>query len=352
MRKFIIQGKPITQDSLPFVIAEIGSNHGGDMDRAERLIRAAAECGCHAVKFQKRDNKNLYTKELYNKPYDNENSYGSTYGIHREALELSRNDHKQLKALSESLGLIYFSTPFDLQSVDDMESIDVQLYKVASADIKTIPLLKYIGRTARPVIISTGGATLEDIDRALEAIGHENVAILHCTASYPAQASQLNLLAIMTMLDRYKGNIIGLSDHYDGILSAIAASILGARIIEKHFYIPGCRGTDVAFSLDPHKMRDLTEDLMKIPLMIGNGEKGPMPEEVEPLRKMGKGIYASKEIKRGDIFTTSNLCFRSPSAGMGIEHWFRVIGKPSLQDISEETAITERMVGGERCLKM
>ena len=243
MRKLRIGNHVITDASKAFVIAEIGSNHGGDMDLAERLVRAAAACGCDAVKFQKRNNRELYTEGMYNKPYDNENSYGKTYGLHREALELDVEQHLFLKDLAESLDMIYFSTPFDFTSVDEMEMLGVGLYKVASGDIYSYPLLKRIGETKKPVILSTGGADIPEIRAALDHIGHSNVAILHCVASYPCSPEQCNLMAMNTLSRAFPDHIIGLSDHYGGILSSVAAWMMGGRIFEKHFKIDGCRGT-------------------------------------------------------------------------------------------------------------
>jgi len=352
MRKLRIGNRVITDASKAFVIAEIGSNHGGDMDLAERLVRAAAACGCDAVKFQKRNNRELYTEAMYNKPYDNENSYGKTYGLHREALELNVEQHLFLKDLAESLGMIYFSTPFDFTSVDEMEMLGVGLYKVASGDIYSYPLLKRIGETKKPVILSTGGADIPEIRAALDHIGHGNVAILHCVASYPCSPEQCNLMAINTLSRAFPDHIIGLSDHYGGILSSVAAWMMGGRIFEKHFKIDGCRGTDVAFSLDPHKMLDLVDDLSTLPRMIGDGIKRRLPEENDPLYKMGKGIYAKCDIDQDEVLDERNLCIKSPCDGLRADNWYHVCGRRSLRPIRAGSGLSHDDLGGELCLKV
>src|SRR5690606_29374742 len=171
-----------------YVIAEIGHNHQGSLDKARELFREAKLAGAHAVKLQKRDNRGLYTRAAYNKPYDNENSFGATYGEHREFLEFGASEYRELKAFAAELGIDFFATAFDFVSADFLEELGVPAYKVASGDLKSIPLLKHIASFGKPMIISTGGATIEDVQRAYDAIMPINpqLAILQCTAGYPA----------------------------------------------------------------------------------------------------------------------------------------------------------------------
>ena len=170
MRSLTLDGVQLTDDGDCYVIAEIGHNHQGDVEKCKALFRAAKECGVDAVKLQKRDNRALYTRAMYDKQYDNENSFGSTYGEHREALEFGKVEYEELQAESAKLGLEFFSTAFDLKSADFLAELNVPAFKIASGDIKNTPLLKHVAKIGKPMIISTGGATMEDVQRAHDAI--------------------------------------------------------------------------------------------------------------------------------------------------------------------------------------
>ena len=195
-----------------FVIAEIGCNHQGSVDRALEMIKSAKHCGVDAVKFQKRNNKTLFTKELYDSPYDNRNSFGDTYGEHREYLEFGKDEYKVLQDYSKELDIHFLSTPFDFESVDFLAEFDLPAYKMASADMTHLPLLEYVSKLKKPIILSTGGGELEDIDRAVRTITQFNneIVILHCTASYPVLYQHMNLNVIKTLKRVYPEYVIGL----------------------------------------------------------------------------------------------------------------------------------------------
>src|SRR6476646_11034388 len=263
-RSLTIDHSTITDDSDCYVIAEIGHNHQGSLEKCRDLFRAAKECGADAVKLQKRDNRSLYTRAMYDKPYENENSFGPTYGAHREALELGRDAYVELQRYAAELGVTFFATAFDVPSADFLAELDVPAYKIASGDLNNLPLLRYVARIGRPVIVSTGGATLDDVRRAADAIGEINprLGILQCTATYPTEPEQMNLRVISSLREQFPEACIGLSDHYNGIAMAVAAYVLGARIIEKHFTLNHTwRGTDHALSLEPVGMRKMIRDL-------------------------------------------------------------------------------------------
>ena len=194
-RELVIENFSIHDDGDCYIIAEIGHNHQGSLEKAKELFKAAAECGVNAVKLQKRDNKSLFTREMYNKPYENENSFGPTYGAHREALELGREQYAELQKYAKELGLTMFATAFDFPSADFLADLDMPAYKIASGDLKNTPLLRYVAKIGKPMIISTGGGTMEDVQRAYDAIMPINpqLAILQCTSSYPAEHHDLNL---------------------------------------------------------------------------------------------------------------------------------------------------------------
>src|SRR4051812_25644698 len=224
-RTLTIDGCEIGDHAPSYVIAEIGHNHQGDVDQAMHLIDEARRAGAHAVKTQKRHNSSLYTREMYDKPYENENSFGPTYGEHRQALEFDRAQYEELIAYAKRVGITFFATAFDIRSADFLAELDMPAYKIASADIVNTPLLRHVASFGKPTIISTGGAALEDVRRAHEAFGEINpqVALLQCTAGYPAAWDELDLRVISTYRELFPDTVIGLSSHDNGIAMAVAA---------------------------------------------------------------------------------------------------------------------------------
>ncbi len=269
MRQLIVDGKPISRDGAAYVIAEIGHNHQGDLDQAKALIRSAKECGVDAVKLQKRDNRTLFTREQYDAPYDNEHSFGATYGEHREALELSAGDWLELREFCREEGITLFATVFDEPSADFMAGLDAPAFKIASADLVNTPLLRHVAAFGKPIFLSTGGGSMEDVERAVDTILPINpdLCVLQCTASYPCAVEELNLGVIEAYRERFPDLVVGLSDHQSGIAMTLVAYMLGARVIEKHFTLDHAwKGSDHAFSLMPEGMRRLVRDLSRIPV--------------------------------------------------------------------------------------
>ena len=322
-----------------FVIAEIGHNHQGSVDKARAMFLAAKDAGVNAVKLQKRSNRTLYTKALYDQPYDNEHSYGATYGEHREALEFKRDDYVLLQKVANELDLMFFATPFDFESVDFLAELDMPAYKIASGDLNNTPLQKYIAKLGKPIFLSTGGGTLDDIRRACDTILPINpqLCVLHCTASYPADAEDMNLMVIPTLMAEFPDQVIGLSDHENGINAATLAYMLGARVFEKHFtWNRAWKGMDHSFSLEPEGLRKLIRNLKRIPIMLGDGQKRPLPSETKPLKKMGKSLVAATDLPAGHRLTEKDVAIRSPSGGLPPFEYDRVVGKvlraPLLRD--------------------
>lgn len=289
MREIVIAGTRIADDTDCWTIAEVGSNHQGSVPTAKELIRQAKAAGADAVKFQKRDNRTLYPPEMYDRPYQSENAFGPTYGLHREALELSEDAMGEIKEYAESLGLVFFATPFDRPSVDLLERIGVPCYKVASFDVRSLDLIRYIAAKGRPMIVSTGSATEKECADALDASARGRTALLHCTTIYPATAETLNLRAITTMRDAFPNTVIGYSSHFSGISMPLVAYVLGARILEVHFTLNrAMKGTDHAFSLEPDGLRKLVRDLARARAAMGDGIKRMLPEELPALQKQGR----------------------------------------------------------------
>ncbi len=351
MRELTIAGRRIADDTPCFVIAEIGHNHQGRVQQAKELFRAARGAGVDAVKLQKRDNARLFTRALYDSPYDNENSFGATYGEHREALELDKDAFAELRDLAAELGLVFFATALDEASADLLAELDLPAYKIASGDLRNTPLLRHVAALGKPMIVSTGGATLEDVDRAMEAIAPHNdqVCLLQCTAAYPAAVEELNLSVITTLRERYPDVVVGLSDHQDGIAMATVAYMLGARVIEKHFTLShAAKGTDHAFSLIPEGMRKLVRDLHRIPVALGDGEKRPLPTEEKPLQKMGKKLVAVRPLQAGHVLAPGDLVAKSPADG-GLPPYALddLLGRTLARPLAEEqTVVAEDVEGG------
>ena len=330
MRSLTINGYNIVDDGDCYVIAEIGHNHQGDLEKAKQLFQVAKECGVDAVKLQKRDNKTLYTKEMYDKPYEHENSFGSTYGAHREFLEFGREEYVELQKYARELGVTMFATVFDFKSADFLADLDMPAYKIASGDLKSIPFLKYVAKIGKPMLVSSGGASLEDAQRAYDVIMPINaqLCLLQCTSSYPATHEELNLRVIETYRQQFPDIMIGLSDHENGIAMAVAAYVLGARVVEQHFTLNHTwKGTDHAFSLEPIGMRKLVRDLRHVRLALGDGVKRIYPSEVSPITKLSKKLVAARDLPAGHRLTEADIAIKSPGDGLPPCEIDNVIGK-------------------------
>lgn len=329
VRSWNAGSRVVTDESQPYVIAEIGHNHQGDLKKAEELFQAAKMAGVDAVKLQKRDNRTLFTKAFFDKPYDNENSFGRTYGEHREFLEFDREQYKRLAALAKDLGLDFFSTAFDIPSADFLAELDMPIYKLASGDLRNTPLLKHVAAFGKPMILSSGGAGLEDIRRAMDAVlpFGVSVCLLQCTATYPTEAEHMNLRVISTLRDEFPGVVIGLSDHYNGIAMAVAAYVLGARVFEKHFTLNHTwKGTDHALSLEPIGMHKMVRDLQRAAVAMGDGVKRILPQEEPAIQKMGKSLFAARAIPAGKKLEPADLAIKSPAGGIPPYRYDEVVG--------------------------
>ena len=335
--------KKKNKDKL-FVIAEIGNNHKGSVTIAKKMFLEAKNAGADAVKLQKRSNKNLYIKNMYDQIYDHPNSYAKTYGLHRDFLEFNRKQYLELKNYAKKLKIEFLCTPFDFESVDFLESIKVQAYKIASADLINTPLQKYIAKKNKPIFMSTGGGNFKDIERAYKNIIKYNkkLSILHCTASYPASLNEMNLAVIKELKKKYKKINIGLSDHENGIDAATIAYMLGARVFEKHFTLDrSWKGTDHAFSLEPQGLSKMIRNLKRIPLMIGSKNKKLLKSEKKPLLKMQKSIYAKTDLKKGTKLSIQNLILKSPGGGFKPYELFKLVNRTLKKDIYKEEIIKD-----------
>ena len=342
-RTLTIAGFEISDASDCYVIAEIGHNHGGSIETCKELFDEAKGCGAHAVKLQKRHNRSLYTRELFNKPYENENSYGATYGEHREALEFGKADYQELKAYAEEIGITFFATAFDVPSAEFLAELDMPAYKIASADLINTPLLKHVAQIGKPMILSSGGSTLDDVRRAHEVVAEINpeVAVLQCTAGYPAAWDELDLRVIETYRELFPETVIGLSSHDNGIAMPVVGYMLGARIVEKHFTLNrALKGTDHRFSLEPQGLRKMVRDLTRTKKALGDGTKTMYPSEVEPVEKMAKKLVAKTALPAGHTLRAEDIAMKSPGDGLPPYEFDRLVGRTLRHPVSEDQALT------------
>lgn len=342
-RELIIQSTHINDENDCYVIAEIGHNHQGDVEKAKQLFHAAKECGVHAVKLQKRENRTLYTRELYDLPYLGDNSYGDTYGAHREALEFGYAEYAELKAYAQEIGITFFATAFDFASADFLAKLEMPAYKIASGDLNNTPLLKHVAQLGKPIFVSTGGGTMDDVQRAYDTIMPINphLCLLQCTALYPVEPEDMHLRVIETFRARFPDIVIGLSDHQNGIAMAMVAYALGARVVEKHFTLNRAwRGTDHAFSLEPVGMRKLVRDLMRARTAMGDGTKRHLASEDRPLYKMGKKLVAARDLPIGHVLTHQDIAIKSPNDGLPPYQLENLLGRMTTRAFAMDEAFS------------
>ena len=341
VRSMRIGDRVVDDASDCFVIAEVGHNHQGDLDTAHRLLEAAAQAGVDAVKLQKRDNRNLFTSAFFDSPYVGPNSFGDTYGTHREHLELDRAQYAELQAHAAELGVLFFATAFDVPSAEFLANLDMPAYKIASGDLRNLPLIEHVARIGRPMFISTGGGEMDAVVRAHDTAREHNddVCIMQCTAGYPPAWEELNLSVITTYRERLPETVIGFSSHDNGIAMATAGYALGARAIEKHFTLDRTmRGTDHAFSLEPAGMRKLVRDLRRARVAMGDGVKRAFASEVAPVIKMSKQLVAARDLPDGHVVAAEDVLARSPGGGLTPDRLGEVVGRTLTAPLAADEA--------------
>ncbi|MBU1023028.1 N-acetylneuraminate synthase family protein [bacterium] len=319
----------IGKNEPTFVIAEAGINHQGDLKIAIKLVDIAAFAGADCVKFQKRNIKSLLTKEGFDKPYENSNSFGKTYGEHRLALELSEEDFKQLKEYAESKGLIFLASPWDVESADFLDSIGMVAFKMASADLGNLPFLEHVAKKGKPMIVSTGMAYLDEVERAYNLIKEHNdeIIILQCTSTYPSEFHDINLNILKTYQEKFDCPI-GYSGHERGIAIPVAAVAMGAQVIERHFTIDRTmKGGDHAASLEPGGLKKMIRDLRAVEQSLGSFEKKKLDSEINVALKLKKSLTSAKPIKEGTVITRDLLTAKCPGDGIPPSEIDNLIGK-------------------------
>lgn len=326
----------------PYIIAEMSGNHNQSLDRALEIVEAAAQSGAHALKLQTYTADTITMRGAYT--IDDKNSLwagSELYDLYQQAYT-PWEWHKPIFDRARALGMDAFSSPFDESAVDFLETLNVPLYKIASFENTHHPLLRKVAATGKPVIMSTGVASFDDIAESVEVLktaGAAEIILLKCTSTYPATPENTNLLTIPHMRERWQCEI-GLSDHTMGIGVALAAVGLGVRVIEKHFTLNRADGgVDSAFSMEPHEMKALVDESLKAYQALGRIQTEVQAVEEKSLL-FKRSIYASRDISAGEAFSADNLKIIRPALGLAPKHWETVQGKKAKAAITAGTPLS------------
>lgn len=326
-----------------FIIAEAGVNHNGCIELAKQMVNKAKEAGADCIKFQTFVSKNIVSKSASKAEYQKQrtNSDESQLEMLRK-LELSFDEFKELKEYCDFKEIEFLSTAFDFDSIDFLNNLGMRIWKIPSGEITNLPYLIKISKTNKPVILSTGMSTLDEIEDAISILktnGCKDIILLHCTTEYPAPYADVNLRAMDTLKQKFNVTV-GYSDHTSGIEVAIAAVAIGAKVIEKHFTLDrNMEGPDHKASLEPNELKNMVKSIRNIELAVGNGEKKPTESEKKNKAIARKSIIAKKSIKKGQIFTEDNITVKRPGNGISPMRWFDVIGKSAIRDFEEDELI-------------
>lgn len=328
-----------------FIIAEAGVNHNGSIDLACMLIDEAKTAGADAVKFQSFKAENLVSKRAEKAEYQKQTtgSNESQYEMIKK-LELSLEDHKRLIEYCNKIGIQFLSSPFDLDSIDLLNKLGLEIFKIPSGEIINLPYLRKIGKLNKNVILSTGMSDLGEIEDALDVITESgtdinNITILHCNTEYPTPFEDVNLKAMLTIKTSF-GVRVGYSDHTPGIEVPIAAVSLGAEIVEKHFTLDrSMEGPDHKASLEPDELKQMVSAIRNIEKALGNGIKKPSKSELKNKPIARKSLIAVKEIKKGELFTEENIGIKRPGNGISPMRWDELIGKKASKNFDIDDLI-------------
>lgn len=333
--------------SKVLIIAEAGVNHNGSLENAFKLIDAAVDAGVDYVKFQTFKSENLVSKSAKKADYQIQNTGNSTDSQYEmlKKLELSHENHELLIDYCKQKNIQFFSTAFDLDSLQYLKDIGLDLVKIPSGEITNLPYLRKAAQLFNKVILSTGMCTMEDIQAAIdvflaEGISKENITILHCNTEYPTPMKDVNLKAMLSIQQEF-GTDIGYSDHTLGIEVPVAAVALGASVIEKHFTLDNTmEGPDHAASLEPLQLKEMVKAIRNIEKAIsGDGLKKPSESEMKNMGIARKSIVAATPISKGEIFTEENLTIKRPGTGISPMKWDEIIGKVATKDFSTDDLI-------------
>jgi sialic acid synthase SpsE len=341
--KVKIRAQYVGKNQPLYFIAEIGLNHNGDLQLAFDLMRKAKDAGVDAVKFQKRTTQDILTKAALDAPYESPNAMGRTYGEHREKLEFNQDQYVAIMQYAKEINITCFASVWDPASVDFMEAIGIDAYKIPSADITNLPLLEYVAKKDKPVLISTGMCTLEEIDEAIETVlKHTNKLVIHhCVSLYPCPENKLNLRALPMLAERYRPLPVGYSGHETTLEPTLAAVAMGACTVERHITLDkSMRGSDHKASLSTEELAQLVSMIRRIEGALGEPVKLIYPEEIPMREKLGKSIVAATPIAKHTTITKEMLTLKSPCKGLTAHHIPKLIGKRAAKDLAVDALVT------------
>lgn len=345
MEKKIKIGNHLIGENEPcYIIAEAGVNHNGDPDLAKLLIDVAVQSGVDAIKFQTFKAASLVTQTAEKARYQKNliDCDESQYELIRK-FELDYDVFLELKKYAEEKKIDFLSTPFDFESVDFLDEIGVLAFKISSGEINNLTLLRYISQKQKPIILSTGMSTLNEVEQAIRVIveeGNQNIVLLHCVTSYPANVQDVNLRAMDTLQHAF-GCPVGYSDHTLGIVISLAAVSRGACIIEKHFTLDNkLLGPDHKASLEPAELKKMTQAIREVELALGSGIKIPSISELENKKTIRRSIIAAKNIQKNTIITPNHLTTKRPGTGISPDFLLKIIGTRTTRDIKKDEILT------------
>ena len=335
-----IDGYDIGDSAPPYIIAEAGANHDGNLSNAKQLVDAAAESGADAIKFQNYTAERLVTKTAKKYWGDRETTQYETFS---QLDSLSTDEYAELATYADRKGITFFSTPFDREAVDLLEELEVPAYKIASGDLTHLPLLKYVAQQGKPMIVSTGMATIEEIEEALEIIhdtGNQEVILLHCITKYPTPIEQINLNMMRNLMETFP-HPVGLSDHTLGTTVPVAAAAMGAAVIEKHFTYDKTRekSPDHHLSANVEEMAEIVQETRNVHAAKGSYDKGPIEIEREGLEKARRSLVTARAIAEGEQITADDVEIKRPGYGIHPREYWNIDGWRASTDIPKDTVL-------------
>lgn len=344
-----VSNRLISYKSPVFVIAEAGVNHNGNLKTAFKLIDVAVDAGVDAVKFQTFNAADVVTSAGKMAVYQRRNTGRPQSQLEMlKKLELPEDFYQPLIKYCKKKRIIFLSTPHGgFTAVDFLEHLKIPAFKFGSGDLTNLPLLQYAAKLGKPMILSTGMASLEEVEAAIKIIrkvGNSQIIVLHCTTNYPCPIDEVNLNAMLTMKEKLN-ILVGYSDHTDGIQICQMAAILGACVIEKHFTLDRrMHGPDHKASIEPQELKKMVMQVRQISLVLGSKSKRPNPSEISMIKTVRKSIVASREIKAGEIFSEHNLAIKRPGTGLKPVVWFRILGKQAKRDYGLDEQIKKNEI--------
>lgn len=322
-----------------YIIAEAGVNHNGNFEIACKLVTAAKAAGADCIKFQTFKTKNLVSHNAQKADYQKNTTGDSSQTDMLKKLELSYDEFLALKRYCDEVGIAFLSTPFDYDSIEFLNSVDMPFWKIPSGEVTNYPYLVALAKTRKPVVMSTGMCEMTEIDAAIKVLkenGTKDIKLLHCNTEYPTPFEDVNLRAMQAMREVFHLEV-GYSDHTQGIEVPIAASALGATVIEKHFTLDrNMEGPDHKASLEPDELAAMVSCIRHIEKALGVGEKKPSPSEMKNITVARKSIVAKKAIKKGEVLTEDNITVKRPGTGISPMRWLTVLGSKAVRDFEED----------------